>query len=518
MRKRSLLSNSGIVLFTQVWSVFLSLFTTPYIIKKLGTDAYGILSLIIVLTGYLSFLDLGFGWGLIKYIAEFRAKDDRDAIKKTVETSLFVFLSLGLVASLALILSAAWVTNSVFNIPRVLVPEAVKAIRISAVGFLLSFLIVVLSSFFKGVQRFDLSNITQTFFNSSYVIGTVILLIFGKGLIEIVWLSLLLNGLALLAHILLANRLLPGIARLPRFHKPYFKMLAGFSFFSMLSRLGMLAIYQIDKFFVAYFLPISMLSYYVVPFNLSQKLNFMGSNIASVAMPFATEKISTHQEQSFRQTYYRIAKSLWLLTLAPTMVVLVFSNQILRLWISPEFSRQGTIPLIFLAAGFFIISVATLEAVTIDASGKPQVNAFFLITAGAANFVLCLLLTKYFSIIGTGVALFISLLCLAIAVIYYSHKYILRTERFEYLRSVIIPFLKVLFITTPLLIIFKWLISNLIILIILSLLSMLGIILTGYLIVFNREEKESIKGKIYDFYRQLTIFKSRKVIVVPKSK
>lgn len=505
MRKRSLLSNSGIVLCTQVWSLFLSLFTTPYIIRKLGTDAYGILSLLVVLSGYLSFLDLGFGWGLIKYIAEFRAKDDREAIKKTVETSLFVFLSLGLVASLALILSASWVTNSVFNIPRILVPEAVKAIRISAVGFLLTFLVVVLSAFFKGMQRFDLSNITQTFFTSSYALGAVILLFFGKGLIEIVWLSLILSGLALLAHIFLANRLLPGVARLPRFHKSYFKMLAGFSFFSMLSRLGMVAIYQIDKFFVGYFLPISMLSYYVVPFSLSQKLNFFGSNIVSVTMPFATEKISTGQAQSFRKSYYRIAKSLWLLTLAPTLVVLVFSNQILQLWITPEFSRQGTIPLIFLAAGFFIISVAGVEAVSIDASGKPQVNALFLITAGSANFMFCWLLTKYFSITGTSVALFISLLCLAIAVVYYSHKYILQTERFEYLFSVIIPFLKVIFITTPLLIIFKWLIHNLITLFILSLLSMIGIILTGYLIVFNREEKDSIKGKIYDFYRQLNI-------------
>lgn len=499
MRKRSLLSNSGIVLSTQVWSVFLSLFTTPYIIKKLGTDAYGILSLIVVLSGYLSFLDMGFGYGLIKYIAEFQAQDDKAAINKSLATSLFIFFYLGLVASALLIFSAGWLTGQVFHIPPNLIANATFAIRISAATFLITFLVSVYSSFLKGFQRFDLSNITQSFFTSCYALGAVGLLYLKKGLIEIVWLSFVLSGLALIVHMLLAKRLVSDISWFPRFHKPYFRILMGFSFFSMLSRFGMIAIFHIDKFFVSYFFPIAMLAYYVVPFNLAQKLNFMGSNIANVVMPYVSEKMSLNQMEAFQQTYYKAAKAVWLLTLAPTLVVIIFADKILRLWISPAFSAQGAVPLMFLAAGFFLISVASLDASSTDGVGKPHINALFFGTTGLLNLLLCSLLTKAFGILGTSLALFTCFLCLSVANILFFNHYILRAKLSTYLLQTIYPCGKLMLVAIPVLFFIKIFITNLISLIILCVVSLITILFLGLFLFYDQNARNLIKVKVWEY-------------------
>jgi O-antigen/teichoic acid export membrane protein len=57
-----------------VFPVLIGLITTPYIVHKLNTEVYGIYVLAISLVGLLSFLDLGFGQGIIKFVSRYEAK------------------------------------------------------------------------------------------------------------------------------------------------------------------------------------------------------------------------------------------------------------------------------------------------------------------------------------------------------------------------------------------------------------------------------------------------------------
>ncbi|MFZ8832393.1 MAG: lipopolysaccharide biosynthesis protein [Thermodesulfobacteriaceae bacterium] len=59
-----------------IFPVAVGLITTPYIVHKLGTEIYGIYVLAISLAGMLSFLDLGFGQGIIKFVSHYKAKND----------------------------------------------------------------------------------------------------------------------------------------------------------------------------------------------------------------------------------------------------------------------------------------------------------------------------------------------------------------------------------------------------------------------------------------------------------
>jgi O-antigen/teichoic acid export membrane protein len=46
---------------SQVWFLVLPLATSPYIVRHLGVDAFGVLSLASAVIGYLAVLDLGMG-------------------------------------------------------------------------------------------------------------------------------------------------------------------------------------------------------------------------------------------------------------------------------------------------------------------------------------------------------------------------------------------------------------------------------------------------------------------------
>lgn len=54
-----------------------SLLFTPFMISLLGQEEFGLYSLMIVLVGYLSILDLGLGNAIVRYIARNRAIADK---------------------------------------------------------------------------------------------------------------------------------------------------------------------------------------------------------------------------------------------------------------------------------------------------------------------------------------------------------------------------------------------------------------------------------------------------------
>ena len=73
-RKIGLVFSYG-VMITEIVS---AMFVTPFIIRSLGQAEYGIYQLTSSITAYLIIFDLGVGNSVIRYMAKFRANNDRE--------------------------------------------------------------------------------------------------------------------------------------------------------------------------------------------------------------------------------------------------------------------------------------------------------------------------------------------------------------------------------------------------------------------------------------------------------
>src|SRR5580704_6299273 len=65
---------------------------TPYIIKKIGDTEFGLWTLVISTLGLLSLLDLGFGTGIVKYVAQCTASGDLDRRNRILSTMAAVYV------------------------------------------------------------------------------------------------------------------------------------------------------------------------------------------------------------------------------------------------------------------------------------------------------------------------------------------------------------------------------------------------------------------------------------------
>src|SRR5712672_4652218 len=106
-------SSSWIALGT---NVLVGIFLSPYILHRLGDEAFGIWILIFSATGYYGLFDLGIRSSIVRYVAKYSATEEHDELNRLVNTAMFSYSGIGIVA-LAITLVGGYFVSSIFNIP-----------------------------------------------------------------------------------------------------------------------------------------------------------------------------------------------------------------------------------------------------------------------------------------------------------------------------------------------------------------------------------------------------------------
>src|SRR5437879_4906172 len=95
---RDLLAKNSIFnLLGQILPMLVGIFTIPYIMRGLGTNGYGILSIAFMVLGYFGIFDLGLSRATVKFVAEHLSPDKVHKVPELVWTSLGLLLALGCV-------------------------------------------------------------------------------------------------------------------------------------------------------------------------------------------------------------------------------------------------------------------------------------------------------------------------------------------------------------------------------------------------------------------------------------
>ena len=87
-------------LFGQGLPVLVALFAIPLLIKNLGAERFGILTLAWMITGYFGLFDLGIGRALTKLVAEKIPGNNSQEITPLVWTALFIMLLAGILGTI----------------------------------------------------------------------------------------------------------------------------------------------------------------------------------------------------------------------------------------------------------------------------------------------------------------------------------------------------------------------------------------------------------------------------------
>lgn len=194
MVKNSLYNLTGLIIQLAFSFIF-----TPILIRIMGVENYGLWIVAGSLIGLMNIFQMGLGSGVVKYIAEYSSKDDRNGISSVITGTLIFYILIGVLMTVPLYyLSPRIVT--LFKISDSLTLDSERTIQIASLGLIPLLLMGIIVSIPLGLQRYEVSNIISLVKNILTQVSVLVIVILGGkvyhaviGTVIISWIYMLLT-------------------------------------------------------------------------------------------------------------------------------------------------------------------------------------------------------------------------------------------------------------------------------------------------------------------------------------
>jgi len=353
-----------------------SLVATPFVIRLLGTESYGVLALINVLIGYLAFADLGMGAASTRFGSQAHARGDDEEEASVVWTALALSFIPSMVAALALALAARPLVEHALRLPDHLQGVAVIALRIAAVGFVARAVSGVLNTPQLTRLRMDL----YTLINSGSAVLQVALvptvLALGGGLVAAVSVIAGICVGVVLAHSIVSAKLVPGLIR-PRLNAGLIRPFFSFGGALVVSYVASATLMNMEKFLLPRYASVTALAHYSVAYTFASLLAVAPIAIGQSLFPAFSRLQAGADREPLKRLYERVLRGC-LICLGPTALIMtVTARPFFTIWAGSEYGRESAFPFYILLVGLIFNVLAYIPSTLLVAFDKHRITARF---------------------------------------------------------------------------------------------------------------------------------------------
>jgi O-antigen/teichoic acid export membrane protein len=407
---KSNLELSSLVLSGSIWNLgsqavilLSSLLATPFTIRLLGIEAYGVFSLLNLLISYLSVADLGMGQAAIRFATEAQAKEEAQAEAAVIWTSLVILMiPLGLV-TVGLIAAAPSLISRGLKLPVHLHQETIQALRFAAFGLLAKGMAGVLIAAQYVRMRANLYSLVNTLSSVGQIILIPIILFWQGGVFVAVVIVTCINLATSIVNAILLKRLLPEWGK-PKIKLQLIRPLLRFGGATSLVTLTGIILFHLEKLMLAQHESVVMLAYYSVAFTLARLLMIFPVVIVPPLLSAFSRLQAVGAETAVHNLYNQSVRGLWLGLIPTSLVICSCARPVLGLWAGEAFSQHSLYPLYILALGAIFDGISYVPRILLSASGRPDLIARFQIVNLIPYFFLTWVLIEWVGIIGAAMA------------------------------------------------------------------------------------------------------------------
>jgi O-antigen/teichoic acid export membrane protein len=357
----------------QVAPAIAAVFTVPILIRGLGTERFGVLTLIWLVVGYFSIFDLGLGRALTQLLADRLGRDDHRSVPPLVWTAMALMGCLGVLGTVVALLVAPSVQHAL-KAPASLGVETLHAVYLLA----LSIPLVVSTAGLRGVlearQRFDLANVVRLASGVFTYVGPVLTLAFSQSLVAITLVLVAGRFATWVAYLILCVHELPELRHGVALDRSYVRPLLRFGGWMTVSNVVSPVLVYLDRFLIATVIGATAVAYYVTPFEIVTRLLLLPWAFSGVLFPLIAATFVQNPQRSAR--LFSRGIRLTFLTLFPfVLCAIAFAHEGLALWVGESIASHSSVVLRWLALGVFMNGVVQVPFATIQAAGRPDLTA-----------------------------------------------------------------------------------------------------------------------------------------------
>ncbi|GIU40991.1 oligosaccharide flippase family protein [Shewanella sp. MBTL60-112-B2] len=357
-----------------VLPILITIIIIPFTIKLLGTENFGVLSLIWVIVGYSSFLDFGVGRALTHYISSNKFTEMQSYIPSAVKKVLTLLFCISLIVTLTIFFSIEYILSVFQNSSFINDSDLLLSSKIA----IITAFFVVISSAVRGVlegyEEFKYINLVRLFSGLSISLSPFIIYYFVPQLWLVILSFLFICMLEVVLYTIIVKVKLGNIKKRRSLTFGKLKVILSFGWWSNLTNIigSPMAAAYLDKAIIASLLGATALTYYSVPFDVIARFLILPAMITSVLFPLFS-KLKNQIDEVDRLTMQALEIMGYLI--APVFItVIILAKPLMHLWLG-EISIFMFVTIQIFAVGKFAESLNFVLLAQIQALGRPDLTA-----------------------------------------------------------------------------------------------------------------------------------------------
>ena len=354
--------------------LFAALFTVPVMVKGLGVDRFGILSLTWTAITYFSLLDLGVGRAFTQQLSVALAGGRNEELPGLANVALVAMAVFGVIGGIVLAAVTPFLVERILDIPKELRAETITAFYLLCASLPFVLIATGIRSVFEAHQAFGVATalrLPQSLFN---FVAPVFVLMFSHELVPIA--AVLAGGrvVACAAHWIVARSRYEFLAdrRLAERHVVRSLLRTG-GWMSVSNVISPLMV-NFDRFAVAAILPVSAVAYYSAPYDVVMKMLVIPGAVVGVLFPAFAATFETNPSAT-RALVGRMLRAMTLLMFPPVLLLVTFAREGMHVWLGQQFAMSSGPVVQWLAVGLLINSLGYVGFAVVQGVGRSDLAA-----------------------------------------------------------------------------------------------------------------------------------------------
>lgn len=355
-----------------------ALLTIPWLIKNMGLEVFGLLSIGWTIVGFAGIFDLGLGRSLTKSIAKLTSEN------KTSQTwSLFRF-------SLILVFFLSVVVFTIFHffIPTIIYnflnfTDSLKAVAEHAFFWLfLAIPVAIFGSLFisvlEGTGGFARVNVVRAITSSFIFIGPVIAWKLDTGIIGVMGSLFIVRLLGLVGYVLISKEIWK------KWRKNYEReeaseralkkeLLQSGGWMAVSNILGPVMV-GLDRLIIGSILSVAVVSYYATPVDMIMKFQVFTAALMSVVFPAFTASRETNSTR-VNEIFFKSVLLVGFVMFTTTLVAMIYGHMALDYWLGQDFANKSSYVLYWATIGLFVNAFSFIPFALLQAIGRADITA-----------------------------------------------------------------------------------------------------------------------------------------------
>jgi len=378
---------------------------TPYMLRCLGQNEYGIYSLVASIIAYLTILDFGFGNAIIRYTAKFRAEGRRREQWEMFGMFVIVYTVIGLVA-FAGGLGLYYNVDSLFDrtMTAADLSQARTMMLLLTVNLAFTFPLSIFGSIISAYENFvfqRLVNIARILLSTAVMIA---LLSVGFKAIALVVVHTVFNLLTLVINYVYCRRRLKIRIVFRHFNFRFLKEIATYSFWIFLNAIMDKIYWGTGQFVLGSISGTVAVAIFSVAILLEQMYMTFSTAICNVLLPRITAMVAKHRsDKEVSDLFIKTGRIQCLIIAFILSGFIVFGQSFIDLWAGDGYSDSYIIAVMFFAA-LFIPLIQNTGITILQARNRMKFRSLLYLCISVVSLALQIILARTHGAVGCALA------------------------------------------------------------------------------------------------------------------